>query len=129
MIALPEIGMVAVLLFKIMCVESAGTQTGFHPDGKSYGLFGLTEIACQDIDVPFPPKSIQDEYVAAAKYLVKMKERHQCDWLSAAGWYHGGNEERREAYIDKVMSAKPEAYPGALKVFCEAVCETALDQD
>lgn len=127
MIALPEIGMVAVLLFKIMCVESAGVQTGFHPDGRSYGLFGLTEIACRDIDVPFPPKSIQDEYVAAAKYLVKMKERHDCDWLTAAGWYHGGSEERREAYIDKLMAVKPEAYPGALEVFCEAVHAEKVD--
>lgn len=125
MIAITEIGMVAVLLFKIMCVESGGTRLEFHRDGMSYGLFGLTEIACEDIGEPFPPKTIRDEYRAAAKYLVKMKERHQCDWLTAAGWYHGGSEERREDYIEKLICVKPEAYPGALELFCEAVDGTA----
>lgn len=105
--------LIAYILLQIMCVESGGKTEGFHPDGKSYGYFGLTKAACEDIGVEFPPRMPTDEYNAAKKYLVLLMDRHDCDILTAVGWYHGGNEERREAYIEKIINIQPMDYPEA----------------
>ena len=110
-----EIGLIAVLMFKIMCAESSGKEIGFHKDGKSYGLFGLTEVACKEVGAEFPPASVKEEYEVATKYLLLMKERHDCDWLSAAGWYHGGDRERRDNYVYKLVGIKPDMFPEALE--------------
>lgn len=102
-------------LFSIMIVESTGKDVKFHPDGKSYGYFGITKIACKDIDETFPPKRIC-EISTARKYLRKMVSRHCPDKVgedalyNACGWYHGGDFKRRTAYIKKILSIDLSAY-------------------
>ena len=114
---LSELALVSVILFKIMCVESSGKPVKLHPDGSSYGYFGLTETACKEVGADFPPKSPLEEMETAEKYLRLMRERHNCDWLDALGWYHGGDKERRQAYIEKAMKVKPEDYPEAVEMW------------
>lgn len=118
-----------MLLFKILVVESHGVPTTLHKDGVSYGYFGLTKKACQEVDAQFPPATPKDEFVAAKAYLTLMKKRHNCDWLTAAGWYHGGDEERREAYIDKLMQVKPEDNWDALNVFENIINYDSLQEE
>lgn len=109
--------LVGYILLQIMCVESSGKSLGFHSDGKSFGYFGLTEVACKEVNADFPPANITDEYNAAKDYLVLMMRRHDCDLLTAVGWYHGGDEARREEYMEKVISIDPTDYPSALEAF------------
>ena len=93
------------VLALIMMVESSGQKIGMHPDGKSYGLFGLTEIACTDIGEKWPPETPKDELRCAKKYLERMSDRWNCgkDWFTAAGFYHGGDSYRRETYVHNLM--------------------------
>ena len=101
------------VLALIMMAESSGQKIGMHPDGASYGLFGLTEVACIDISEKFPPDTPQDELRCAKKYLEKMNERWHCDsnWYEAAGWYHGGDFERRQDYIENLMDLAEDSIP------------------
>ena len=100
------------VLAHIMIMESGGQKLGMHPDGASYGLFGLTEVACVDVGEKFPPETPRDELRVAKKYFETVSERFKCDdvW-SACGFYHGGDAERRKDYAGKVM-----AVDGALAV-------------
>lgn len=126
------------VLAHIMIVESGGQKLGMHPDGASYGLFGLTEVACVDVGEKFPPETPRDELRVAKKYLETVNERFKCDnlWL-ASGFYHGGDAERRKDYVDKVRAvdgafarkAFDEVYrstsTNALSVVKDVECELA----
>lgn len=91
------------VLAHIMIVESGGQKLGMHPDGASYGLFGLTEVACVEVGEKFPPETPRDELRTAKAYLEKVSERFKCpDYWEAAGFYHGGGKERREEYCKKL---------------------------
>jgi hypothetical protein len=92
-----------LVLAHIMIVESGGVKVGIHPDGCSYGLFGLTEVACVEVGEPFPPETPRDELRTAKAYLEKVNERFKCpNYWEAAGFYHGGGKERREEYCKKL---------------------------
>lgn len=95
------------LMHRIMMVESGGKEMGYHADQVSYGYFGLTEVACKEVGEDFPPKTPQDELRAAQKYLFLMMDRFNCDIIQAAGYYHGGDKERRERYIEKLDNVVP----------------------
>ena len=111
------------VLAHIMVVESGGQKLGMHPDGASYGLFGLTEVACVDVGEKFPPETPRDELRTAKKYLETVNERFKCsDYWEAAGFYHGGNEERRAEYRKKLHAVDP---CFATNVFNKTFCREA----
>ena len=90
------------VLYMIMMAESGGHEIKLHPDKVSYGLFGLTKAACDEVGEDWPPENPKDEYRAARKYLRRMATAHGGDLLEGAGWYHGGSEERRAEYIKRL---------------------------
>jgi len=102
-----------LVLALIMMAESSGQKIGMHPDGKSYGLFGLTEVACTDIGEKWPPETPKDELRCAKKYLEKMDERWKCEheWLVAAGFYHGGDASRRDTYVRNLVELADDPEP------------------
>lgn len=109
------------VLYQIMCVESGGRKIGFHPDGQSYGYFGLTKVACEEIDETFPPRN---ELRCARKYLRLMADRHCPDKVgddrlyTAAGYYHGGGKNRRNGYAAKCLKKDdPTNYGKSVAVF------------
>jgi len=103
------------ILDAIKTVESRGAKQLYpHPDGVSYGYYGLTESAVLDLII-YKKVSIKEKIIEALqiysetlqkflayKYLELMKERYNCTWLEAAGYYHGGDAERRNKYIQKI---------------------------
>lgn len=129
-------------LFRIMCVESSGRKIEFHPDGLSFGYFGLTKIACDDIGEDFPPKN---EYLAARRFLLKCSNRaidlelkeareslvypdRSLDALLSlsCGFYHGGSQSSRESYVQKLLSVSdPNDFPLALSAFKSMLSENA----
>lgn len=95
------------ILYQIMMVESQGRDLKLHDDKASFGYFGLTGMACADVNESWPP---DDQLSTARKYLRLMAERHDTtDLYEAAGWYHGGDEERRAKYIEKLQRVEPTA--------------------
>lgn len=96
-------------LCAIMAVESGGRQVGLHQDKRSFGYFGLTAAACKEVGQEWPP---ENELETARAYLELMKKRH-CAGMAdedeatdrAIGFYHGGDANRRAAYLAKVKSA------------------------
>jgi hypothetical protein len=109
------------VLAGIAMVESGGRDMGVHPDGVSYGRYGLTLVAVRELercgDVSREELRMLEANPAqlaapdrnarlAWLYLRVMYEQHACgSWIEAAGWYHGGNAERRRAYADRVRRA------------------------
>ncbi len=100
------------VLKAIAVVESSNRDLGVHPDGKSYGRYGVTKIAVRElqktidisesIDLTYPKANEH----AAREYLRLMYNRHKCtNWVQAAGWYHGGGESNRAAYIERIIKA------------------------
>lgn len=129
-------------LFRIMCLESSGRKIEFHPDGLSYGYFGLTKIACDDIGDDFPPKN---EYLSARRFFLKCADRAinlelddarksgiHPNWpidvlLSfSCGFYHGGSQSSRNSYVQKLLSiSDPNDFPLALSAFKSMLSENA----
>lgn len=93
------------VLYMIMMTESQGQEIKLHADKTSYGLFGLTKVACDEVGEEWPPETPKDEYRAAKKYLHHMAEAHSDDLFEAAGWYHGGSLDRRTEYVKKLAKA------------------------
>lgn len=106
-------------LYQIMLAESGGDPTiKLHPDKTSYGLFGLTKMACDEVGEEWPPESPEDELRAARAYLRLMAQRHDTNSVEATqGWYHGGTPERRAAYIAYIATLAPDEK--TLKAFME----------
>lgn len=93
------------ILYQIMMVESRGQDLKLHDDKASFGYFGLTGMACAEVNESWPP---EDQLSTARKYLRLMAERHETtDLYEAAGWYHGGDEARRARYIEKLQEIEP----------------------
>jgi len=100
------------VLKAISFVESTDRDLGVHPDGVSYGRYGVTKKAVRELSKTIDisdgidltnPKA--NEY-AAWEYLRLMHTRHKCtNWIEAAGFYHGGSESNRAVYIEKITKA------------------------
>ena len=111
----PNATIVDAALFLVMLAESSGKATGKHPDGISFGYFGLTPIACDEIGETYPPLH---EYECARKYLSYCYEKSgDFDLFTACGRYHGGHKGRQANYISKLKSIDPSEYKGAAKAF------------
>ena len=110
----PNATIVDAALFLIMLAESSGKAVGKHPDGISYGYFGLTPIACDEINETYPPIH---EYECARKYLNRCFICGDADLFSACGRYHGGHKGRRANYVSKLKAIDPTEYEGAVKTF------------
>ena len=111
--AAPEPHMVEHILGAIAQIESGGQDIGVHPDGVSYGRYGVTTqgalaecirmgvipgvVASYDLSDP-----AHNARVARA-YLLLMYERHGHSWFRATGWYHGGNVSARDDYAARVF--------------------------
>ena len=84
-------------------VESGGKNIGVHPDGVSYGKYGVTMIAVRELH--FREEGLKDpeeNKFIARLYLQEMYRRHKC-WFKATGFYHGGSREARDEYALKVF--------------------------
>lgn len=104
------------IMFKIMCVESAGKEQKWHADNQSWGLFGLTKKTAKwlEVDLGETPK---EQYDSAEKYLDKMIDKCEGNLINAAGCYHSKNYREKLRYEDKLEDVKPEDYPEAVEVF------------
>ena len=97
------------VLKAIAIVESSNRAIGMHPDGASYGRYGVTKIAVRELSKTIDISEGIDlkvdwinKYVAW-EYLRLMYNRHGCtNWVEAAGWYHGGDLSNRAVYIEKI---------------------------
>ena len=94
-------------------VESSNRDIGVHPDGVSYGKYGVTAIAMKELQrLEILSPNMQKEWllipetneIAARQYLMLMFNRHGKCWYKAVGWYHGGDANQREEYANKVYS-------------------------
>lgn len=81
--------------------ESGGIEIGVHPDGSSYGKYGLTAMAVQEcvnehklIAFKHPKDmSVSEQREAIEAYLTIMHERFKCpSWVAASGYYHRSND-------------------------------------
>jgi hypothetical protein len=122
------------VLYGIRWVESRDGQRKDiypHPDGSSWGVYGVTHWAVLALDengvLTFDQAgrailTIDDfrfvcaewdnlanpafNCAAAEAYLMLMKKLHKCkNWIEAAGWYHGGDQNEREEYMEEVEKA------------------------
>ena len=82
-----------------------------HRDGKSYGRYGVTKMALKEMQrldrVPqhWTEKDLQNRlvnYSVAYEYLLYQYEKCK-SWYKAVGWYHGGDDKRRDEYANKVF--------------------------
>ena len=110
--------MVGRLIKAIGLVESGGDNLGVHPDGVSCGRYGVTQVAVDELKSDRVRRKYPSCYLdggvydltwpeinelVARKYLLYMYLRHKT-WWKAVGWYHGGDELRRDRYAGKVMA-------------------------
>ena len=100
------------VLEAIAQVESSNRALGIHPDGVSYGRYGVTRIALRELGKTIDISEHLDLTVdwinryCAWEYLRLMYTRHKCaSWVEAAGWYHGGDATNRAAYVQKIIAA------------------------
>jgi len=102
-----------VMLVKVMkaisLVESGGKDLEVHPDGYSFGRYGVTRIAVAELirlkklpDREYDLTNPDINKTVAMKYLVLMYERYGTWWV-AVGRYHGGGSKRREEYAARVF--------------------------
>lgn len=101
-------------MFQIMCVESAGKTEGWHKDGKSWGLFGLTKETADWLGVKLG-KTPKEQYEAAEAYLDKMIEESNGDLIEGVRKYHSKNKEKSEKYKEKLDKVDPNDYEEAIK--------------
>jgi len=81
-----------------------------HKDGVSYGRYGMTYVAVAELkDKNYIPKYVKYDLTndwenrkAARLYLKYCKDRFQCSWLEAAGYYHSFTKIKREKYLKKI---------------------------
>lgn len=79
------------LLLSITDQESNGRRQGMHPDGVSFDLLGLTDMALEDIALNRELTSLSpsEQYDAAGEYLALLKKREGTWWETTKFWNHG----------------------------------------
>ncbi|NLF40952.1 lytic transglycosylase domain-containing protein [bacterium] len=100
------------VLASIGQVESGGRDLGVHPDGASWGRYGVTHAALEELirvgrwHTPAEQTDLSDPAInetVATEYLLLMYERNGHSWREAVGWYHGAASwAARDAYARKV---------------------------
>jgi len=100
------------VLWAIGEVESGNKDIGLHPDNISYGRYGVTSIAAEElhrlglIKLRSSYKNPVGNHFAAHEYLMLMARRHNVqNWLLAAGYYHSSTPDLREAYMLRIRKA------------------------
>lgn len=105
-----------VLLSQFLCaigfVESGNKNIGIHNDGESYGKYGVTKYAVNELKrVKLIPIDFRTALIKLPFYNKLIAEKylnllfHRCgSWYKAVGMYHGGDKKRRNAYADKVFN-------------------------
>ena len=85
----------------------------YHADGVSFGLYGLTQLAIDEVARIYgikivrvsKLKSLNFERKYAKKYLELMYKRYNCkDYIEASGYYHSKEINKRTNYINKIRS-------------------------
>ena len=110
------------VMFQIMCVESSGKVEGWHKDGTSWGLFGMSEGTAKWLGKELG-KTPKEQYETAEAYLDKMLEESGGDLLEAAGKYHSKKPERKEAYKKQLENVNPTGYKEAIEKFKSIITE------
>ena len=97
------------VLWAIGEVESGNKDIGLHPDLISYGRYGVSSIAAEELHrlglIRFRNsyKNPTGNRFAAHEYLMLMARRHNVqNWLLAAGYYHSTTPDLREAYMLRI---------------------------
>ena len=102
------------ILRAIAEVESGNKDIGKHPDGVSYGKYGVTMAAVNELKrLGILSPNVQEDWLlipetnelVARLYLNLMYRRTKC-WWKAVKKYHGaGNDAENEQYVRKVWRA------------------------
>ncbi len=81
----------------------------YHPDGVSFGIYGLTKYALKDIGMSFNEvkNSVEKQTEATAKYLRKLYKTLK-NWNAVIQAYHIGignyrRGKRARAYLNRVL--------------------------
>lgn len=79
------------VLLSIIEQESSGEDMGFHPDGTSYGLTGLTDMALSDLGISRDLTSLtpEEQISITAEFLALLKKR-EGSLFEALKWYNSG---------------------------------------
>ena len=109
-------------MFQIMCVESSGKVEGWHKDGKSWGLFGLSKPTAEWIGVELG-QTPKEQYEAAETYLDKMIEESNGDLIEGIRKYHSKDPEENAKYKEKLEKVDPNDYKEAIEKFKEIIKE------
>jgi hypothetical protein len=104
----------------IALIESGNKDIGKHPDGMSWGRYGITVAAVRELArvgdvsnatmaaIAKEPQKLADPALNeqyAYLYLRLCYDEHHCtNWVDAAGWYHGGEISRQCKYKNRIMS-------------------------
>lgn len=95
-----------IIINAIGQVESRGTDIGVHPDGVSYGRYGMTQIAIRElkrvgiideddvIDLTDPKQN----RTCAKQYLILLKSRYGTWELAVAHWNYNDKN-----YLNKIL--------------------------
>ena len=105
-------GVPAKYLYGIAMTESSILPKwafSYHPDGRSFGIYGLTSVALRDIGMSMDQikNSVDAQTKASAKYLKRLY-RALGDWNKAIQAYHIGIGNVRRGrtatrYLNKVL--------------------------
>ena len=95
-------------------VESNGKELNRHPDGVSFGQYGVTMMAVRELQrVGTLSPNFQEKWLerpevnrnVAKMYLMLMYRRAKC-WWNAVKRYHGATDDsENERYVKKVWGA------------------------
>ena len=91
------------VLLSIAEQESSGQNMGYHPDGESYGLLGLTDMALADlgIDRALDSLSAEEQFQIGAEVLA-LWSKQEGSLFEALKWYNSGAEGGR-GYAEEVL--------------------------
>jgi hypothetical protein len=116
LIASGEHGVDPRVLLSIAQQESSGEELGFHPDGVSYGLLGLTQMALDDLadSRSLENLSPQEQFNVSAEFLALLKKR-EGTLYEALKWYNSGatggggyaSEVLKRAGLEKKIPSNP----------------------
>jgi hypothetical protein len=116
LIASAEHGVDPRVLLSIAQQESSGEELGFHPDGVSYGLLGLTQMALDDLGDKRSLEDLgpQEQFNVSAEFLALLKKR-EGTLYEALKWYNSGasggggyaSEVLKRAGLEKKIPSNP----------------------
>jgi hypothetical protein len=120
LIASGEHGVDPRVLLSIAQQESSGEELGFHPDGVSYGLLGLTQMALDDLGDRRSLENLspQEQFNVSAEFLALLKKR-EGTLYEALKWYNSGasggggyaSEVLKRAGLEKKMPSNASSTP------------------